>query len=59
LKYTDNDRSVALKFYSIGTDARFINAVGKKADYDENGQIKLASFLKHSKLNIEQEKLVK
>lgn len=58
LKYTDNDRTLAIKYYKIGKDERFLNAIGNDAKFDENGEITLASFLHNSNLSIDKQKLL-
>ena len=59
LKLTNNDRTLTKDLYfKVATNKDFIAKILDKADFDENGEITLSSFLKLSKINIKDSKVL-
>lgn len=57
LSYLPN-RELAKKYYRIGTNKEFLDAVNNRAKFDENGEITFNSLRKLAKINIKQEEIL-
>lgn len=51
-------RSVAKEYYAVGTNKEFLDRVGDKAKFDENGEITFNSLMKLTKMDIKKETLL-
>lgn len=58
MKFTDNDRTLTKQYYALGTSPDFLKSVGRKAEFDENGQITFASLKKLAKLKFSEDKIL-
>ena len=52
------DRGLAKEYYAVGTDNEFLKRVGDAAEFDENGEITVASLIKTAKIDIAKEKVI-
>lgn len=58
LHYTSNDRELTKKLYKVSMDAKFKSLTADKAQFDENGEITLKSFLKLTNTSLNNEQLL-
>ena len=54
-----SDRGLTKEYYAVGTNDKFLQEVGDKAKFDENGEITIASLIKTAKIDIKKEKVLK
>ena len=59
LQFTDNDRDVTKVQYVLAKDPKVIDAIGNKAEFDENGELTIDSLLNYTKLKVDDEKILK
>ena len=59
LVFTDNDRDVTKVQYVLAKDPKVIDAIGNKAEFDENGELTIESLLNYTKLKVDDEKILR
>lgn len=59
LHHTSNNRGLTKEYYAVGTSKTFLDEVGHRAEFDENGEITFSSLERLSGLQIDTDALTK
>lgn len=59
LHHTSNNRGLTKEYYAVGTSKEFLDEVGHRAEFDENGEITFSSLERLSGLQIDTDALTR